>query len=49
MVYWGDWNGYEHGTNLSGTDVLDDESRGEHRQRLPPSGRGRERHRHGRP
>ncbi len=21
MVYWGDWNGYEHGTNLSGTDA----------------------------
>jgi hypothetical protein len=21
MVYWGDWNGYEHGTNLTGTDV----------------------------
>jgi len=21
MLYWGDWNGYEHGTSLSGTDV----------------------------
>jgi IPT/TIG domain len=21
MLYWGDWNGYEHGTTLSGTDV----------------------------
>ena len=21
MVYWGDWNGHEHGTTLSGTDV----------------------------
>jgi polyvinyl alcohol dehydrogenase (cytochrome) len=21
MVYWGDWNGFEHGTNLTGTDV----------------------------
>ncbi|HLN43629.1 MAG TPA: IPT/TIG domain-containing protein [Acidimicrobiales bacterium] len=21
LVYWGDWNGFEHGTNLTGTDV----------------------------
>ena len=46
LVYWGDWNGLEHATDLTGHDVWTMNVGADGGQRLPSRGRRRERHRH---